>query len=52
MAAAGIAFVLVALLALGGPLVLYWLVEAERDRDAANTADFETAEQAARRDQE
>lgn len=52
MPAVGVGFVLFGLVVVGVPLLLYWLVRAERERDAANTTDFETAERSARRDRE
>ena len=48
--AVGVLFVLFLVLALAAPLVLYVLVRDERERDAANVADREAAERAARRD--
>ncbi|WP_201289588.1 hypothetical protein [Halobaculum saliterrae] len=50
MAGVGVLFVLLLVLALAAPLVLYVLVRDERERDAANVADREAAERAARRD--
>ncbi|QZX98610.1 hypothetical protein [Halobaculum rubrum] len=45
------AFVLAfVVLAIAAPLVLYGLARRERERDAANVADREAAERAARRD--
>lgn len=49
MAGVGVPLVLL-LFALAAPLVLYVLVRDERERDAANVADREAAERAARRD--
>ncbi|WP_277555322.1 hypothetical protein [Halobaculum limi] len=50
MAAVGIASVVFLLLALAVPLALYLLVREERERDAADVRDRESAERAARRD--
>ncbi|MEZ3143548.1 hypothetical protein [Halobaculum sp. MBLA0143] len=52
MAAVGVGLVVFLLVGLAAPLVLYWLVRAERAQDAENVSDFDTAERAARRDEE
>jgi len=52
MAAVGVGLALFLLVGLGAPLVLYWLVRAERTRDAETVTDFDTAERVARRDEE
>ena len=50
MTAGGALFVVFFLLAVAAPLVLWYLVEAERERDADNVTDRRSAERAARRD--
>ena len=52
MTAVGISFLVVLLVGLAAPLVLYWLVQAERGHDADEVTDFASAERAARRDEE
>jgi hypothetical protein len=52
MAAVGITLLVVLLVGLAAPLVLYWLVQAEREHDADEVTDFASAERAARRDEE
>lgn len=52
MAAVGVTLLVVLLVGLAAPLVLYWLVRAERERDADEVTDFASAERAARRDEE
>ncbi|MEZ3116889.1 hypothetical protein RYH80_13320 [Halobaculum sp. MBLA0147] len=51
MAAVGVTAVVVLALGVLAPLVLYWLVRAERARDAERVTDFEAAERTARRDE-
>ena len=50
MPAASLLFVALLLLAITAPFVLWYLVEAERDRGASNVTDRRSAERAARRD--
>ena len=50
MPAASLLFVGFLLLAVAAPLALWYLVEGERERDAANVTDRRSAERAARRD--
>ena len=50
MPAASLLFVALLPFVLAAPLALWYLVEAERDRDAANVTDRRSAERAARRD--
>lgn len=52
MAAVGVTLLVVLLVGLAAPLVLYWLVQAEREHDADEVTDFASAERAARRDEE
>ncbi len=52
MAAAGITLLVILLVGLAAPLVLHWLVRAEREHDADEITDFAAAERAARRDEE
>ncbi len=52
MAAVGVTLLVVLLVGLAAPLVLYWLVRAEREHDADEITDFAAAERAARRDEE
>ena len=46
----GLVFVVFLAFALAAPLALWYLVEAERERDAANVTDRRSAERAVRRD--
>ncbi|MCO8243026.1 hypothetical protein [Haladaptatus sp. AB643] len=43
-------FVLFFLFAIGGPLVLWWLIDTESDREETEHHDWSSAERAARRD--
>ena len=52
MAAVGVTLLVILLVGLAAPLVLYWLVQAEREHDADEVTDFASAKRAARRDEE
>ncbi|KZN25449.1 hypothetical protein A4G99_02865 [Haladaptatus sp. R4] len=43
-------FALFLLFAIGGPLVLWWLIDTESDREETEHHDWSSAERAARRD--
>lgn len=48
MAAVGVTLLVILLVGLAAPLVLYWLVQAEREHDTDEVTDFASAERAAR----